>query len=144
MCAFLNSKFQRKMRLLRKDDMCLVSSKSASPRTPTVLQKEPGKFQASSSVRKVLSVVADSTGRNYSAWYCFLRNVSIFPSKLANSPKQDWVRNSGPVLFRMEFSELSKELTTSPTGKFSLVFPSILFFSIKLQFSIKVEWRVLF
>ncbi|PAV65103.1 hypothetical protein WR25_22291 isoform B [Diploscapter pachys] len=52
----------RKMRLLRKDDMCLVSSKSASPRTPTVLQKEPGKFQASSSVRKVLSVVADSTG----------------------------------------------------------------------------------
>ena len=63
---FLNSEFQRKMRLLRKDDMCLVSSKSASPRTPTVLQKEPGKFQASSSVRKVLSVVADSTGRNYS------------------------------------------------------------------------------
>ena len=65
-CFFPNSEFQRKMRLLRKDDMCLVSSKAASPRTPTVLQKEPSKFQASSSVRKVLSVVADSTGRNYS------------------------------------------------------------------------------
>lgn len=54
---------QGKMRLMRKDELVLVTPKMKGTRSPRVFQKEPLRFSFSgTSNRKVISAVAESTG----------------------------------------------------------------------------------